>query len=196
MQWNLKQSLYDSTENVLKQVPQKDIIYTLDALSANIGSQAETDITGSFGFGRGVIQVIIWFNFCHKNWFWIMNAWFKRHRRCFYIWRLPNKLHHKQINYILCIHQRSSSVLAVKNTSGYQLQFSSWIVGGLDQSEIMKHQKEHTGKEFGHHQNPCATQVKNKFELLNIIWEDARWTLTGNPTDHHWNSLNTYHTRS
>lgn len=55
----LETELVCQPRKVLKQVPQKDIVYTLDAFSAKVGSQVETGIAGNFGLWRGMIQVII-----------------------------------------------------------------------------------------------------------------------------------------
>lgn len=83
-------------------------------------TQAETGISGSFGLGERnkVGNYLVQFQ--------IMRTWFKQHKCRFYSWTSPNKLHCNQINYVLCSHCWSSSVLTFKTYPGVDY-YELWL---------------------------------------------------------------------
>ena len=110
---------YEDLQDLLEQIPKKDVLFIIGDWNAKVGSQETPGVTGKFGLeiwneaGQRPIE------FCQENTLVMANTLFQQqHKRRLYTWTSPDDQHQIQIDYILCSQRWRSSIQSVKIRRG------------------------------------------------------------------------------
>ena len=93
---------YEDLQDLLKLIPQKDVLFIIGDWNAKVGSQEIPGITGKFGLGVQNEAGQRLKEFCQENALVITNTLFQQHKRRLYTWTSPDGQHRNQIDFILC----------------------------------------------------------------------------------------------
>ena len=112
------EQFYEDLQDLLELTPQKDVLFIIGDLNAEVGSQGTPGVKGKFGLGvqNEAGQRLI--KFCQENALVIANTLFQQHNRRLYTWTSPDGQHQNQIDYILCSQRWRSSIQSAKTRSG------------------------------------------------------------------------------
>ena len=83
---------YEDLQDLLEQIPQKDVLFILGDWNAKVGSHETPGITGKFGLGMQNEAGKRLIEFCQENALVIANTLFQQHRRL-YTWTSPDDQH-------------------------------------------------------------------------------------------------------
>ena len=99
-------------------MPEKDVLFTIGAWNAKMGSQDTPGVTCNFGLGvqNEAGQRLI--ELCQENTLIITDTLFQQHTRRLYTWTSPDGQHRNQIDYILCSQTWRSSIQSTKQRPG------------------------------------------------------------------------------
>ena len=84
---------YEDLQDLLEQIPKKDVLFIIGDWNAKVGSQETPGVTGKFCFevqdeaGQRLIE------FCQKNALVTENTLFQQHKSRFYTWTSPYGQH-------------------------------------------------------------------------------------------------------
>ena len=85
--------LYEDLQDLLELTPKKDVLFTIGAWNAKVGSQETPGVTGNFGLGVQNEAGQRLTEFCQENTLVIANTLFQQHKRRLYTWASPDGRH-------------------------------------------------------------------------------------------------------
>ena len=92
---------YEDLQDLLKLIPQKDVLFIIGGWNAKVGSQETPGVTGKFGLGVWNEAGQRLTEFCQENALVIANTLFQQHKRWLYRWTSPDG-QYCYIDFILC----------------------------------------------------------------------------------------------
>ena len=105
------EQFYEDLQDLLEQIPKKDVLFIIGDWNAKVGSQETLGATGKFGLGMWNKSGQRLIEFCQENALVIANTLFQQqHKRRLYTWTSPDGQHQNQIDYILCSQRWRSSI--------------------------------------------------------------------------------------
>ena len=75
------EQLYEDLQDLLELTPKKDVLFTIGAWNAKVGSQETPEVTGNFGLGVQNEAGQRLTEFCQENTLVIANTVFQQHKR-------------------------------------------------------------------------------------------------------------------
>ena len=84
---------YEDLQDLLEQIPKKDVLFILRDWNAKVGSHETPGITGKFGLGMQNEAGKRLIEFCQENALVIANTLFQQHKRRLYTWTSPDGQH-------------------------------------------------------------------------------------------------------
>ena len=84
---------YEDLQDLLEQIPKKDVLFILRDWNAKVGSHETPGITGKFGLGMQNEAGKRLIEFCQENALVIANTLFQQHKRRLYTWTSPAGQH-------------------------------------------------------------------------------------------------------
>ena len=109
---------YEDLQDRLELAPPKDVLFTIEAWNAKVGSQETPGITGKFGLGIQNEAGQTLTEFCQENALVRANTLFQQHKRRLYTWTSPDGQHRNQTDYILCSQRWRNSIQSAKTRPG------------------------------------------------------------------------------
>ena len=94
------------------------MLYVIGDWNVKVGQEETNGTTGVFGLGERNARGDQLVELCSRNYFQIMNTFFKLHARRLYTWRSPDQTTRNQIDYIICKIRWRSSVRRVTTLPG------------------------------------------------------------------------------
>ena len=84
------EQFYEDLQDLLEQIPKKDVLFIIGDWNAKVGSQETPGVTGKFGLGiwNKAGQRLI--EFCQENALVISNTLFQQHKRRLYTFTSPD----------------------------------------------------------------------------------------------------------
>ena len=79
-------------------------------MNAKVGSLAEGNIVGKYGFGQRNERSTRLIQFCGEKGLMICNTWFQDHVRKRYTWKSPGDITRNQINYVMINERFENSI--------------------------------------------------------------------------------------
>ena len=104
------EQFYEDLQDPLELTPKKDVLFITEDWNAKVGSQETPGVKGRFGLGMRNEAGQRLIEFCQENALVIANTLFQQHNRRLYTRTSPDGQYRNQIDYILCIQRRRSSV--------------------------------------------------------------------------------------
>ena len=80
---------YEDLQDLLEQIPKKDVLFIIGDWNAKVGSQETPGVTGKFGLGIRNQAGQRLTEFCQENALVIANTLFQQHKRRLYTWTSP-----------------------------------------------------------------------------------------------------------
>ena len=119
---NILQSSYTTLDNLLANIPSKDITILLGDFNSKIGA-TQTDhhmrqVVGNYGLGERNESGEKLIDFCLQRRLSIMNTYFEHHPRRLYTWKSPGDRYRNQIDFILINTRWKTSVTNAKTFPG------------------------------------------------------------------------------
>ena len=92
---------YEDLQDLLEQIPKKDVLFIIGDWNAKVGSQETPGVTGKFGLGTQNEARQRQIEFGQENALVIANSLFQEHKRRLYTCTSPDGQYRNQIDYTL-----------------------------------------------------------------------------------------------
>ena len=104
------EQFYEDLQDLLEQIPKKDVLFIIGDWNANVGSQETPRVTGKFGLGMRNEAGQRLTEFCQESALVRANTFLQQHKRRLYTWTSPDSQYQNQTDYILCSQRWRSSI--------------------------------------------------------------------------------------
>ena len=151
------------------------ILCVMGDLSAKVGKERTTNITGQYGMGTRNKRGERLLEFCHQNELIITNTYFKQNPRKLYTWKSPDVDTRNQIDYILINKRFRNCVKQAKTYPGSDINSDHNPVIVKMKIQLKKLKKTNRKQQFDFSllkNNSYAAryniEIRNRFDALHI----------------------------
>jgi hypothetical protein len=97
----MTEEFYGNLQEVLKEIPSKDVLVLMGDWNSKIGKGEETETVGKYGLGIRNEAGEWLIEFCEENALFLSNTYFEQPVRRLYTWTSPDGKYKNQIDYVL-----------------------------------------------------------------------------------------------